>query len=207
MHITNGWLDGVERWPAPKRVAPLKPTTIAIHFDVCSSLAGNTAAVFASGLFYHVAIDGNDRSGKLQARQYVPFDRQGSHVKGRNAETIGIAIVNPGPLVERNGELWTVQNPPRRWPKEDAIEAVHAGGLAPKEWRHWAAFHYSERDFVLGACAALIETYPTIGLICGHDYLDHGRKFDPGPAAETVIFDYVRGAFPNIRVPEAGEHL
>jgi N-acetyl-anhydromuramyl-L-alanine amidase AmpD len=201
MKILSHWFEGVKRFPAPDRNYHLTPTHIIIHFDVCHDIEMNRRALFASGHFYHAAIDGSDKTRSLEVRQYVPFDRQGSHAKGWNDRAIGLAIVNPGPLVMgKDGQLRTTYG--KVWPREDAVEATHASGLAPKEWTHWAAFHYEERDAILNACQALVETYPTIKTICGHDYTDPGRKFDPGPAAEDIIMSYIRGAFPKLNVPE-----
>lgn len=196
----NLW-DLTER-QAPGRVHLLVPQVICIHYDVCHSLAMNTGAQFASGLFYHVAVQGMDGdSDRGEVRQYAPFNRRGSHAKGHNNKAIGLVIVNPGPLVRGDdGQLRTTYG--KLWPEDDAIEAKHWHPGAPKNWAHWAAYHHEERDAVLAVIAALLAAYPTIHTVCGHDELSPGRKFDPGPAAETAIMSYIRGAFPNINVPD-----
>jgi N-acetyl-anhydromuramyl-L-alanine amidase AmpD len=131
-------------------------------------------------------------------RQYVPFNLQGVHVKGRNAEYIGICIVNPGPVFEKPDGTW-MDVYKRPWPADQVGEGTHP--KAPKNWTHWATFSYEERDAVLEICKALLEAYPSIHTICGHDFLQPGDKFDPGPLGEEAIMAYIRGAFPHINVP------
>jgi N-acetyl-anhydromuramyl-L-alanine amidase AmpD len=194
-------IDLTQRW-AKDRVIPLTPKGIVIHYDVCQTLDEQTGSLFASGLSYHVGLDGRDNDGKPPVvRQYVPFNRQGVHAKGHNHEYIGVCIVNPGPVIQQaDGTFRDVHKRP--WPADQTTTGIHASGLAPKNWTHWASFSYEERDAVLEICKALVEAYPTISTICGHDWLSPGQKFDPGPAADDAIMAYIRGAFPNLRVPE-----
>src|SRR5690606_10280550 len=104
----------------PDRLYPLEePDTVVIHYDVCLTLDENTNAVMASGYDYHLAAFGEMRDGErvVEMRQYVPFNYRGAHAKGFNHRSIGIAFVNPGPLVEIPGQsgLWTVTKPQRLW--------------------------------------------------------------------------------------------
>lgn len=199
--------------PAPGRTWALHADTICIHYDVCHSLEMSTRAQFASKLYYHVAIDATDNTFELpQVRQIVPFHLQGSHVKGQNRRTLGIVIVNPGPLIRcRDGRLRTTYsersfrergnlNAPS-WDENDAVELRHPHPNAPRNWTHWAAFSHRERDTLLEICKLLVAEYPTIKQISGHEHLAPGSKFDPGPAAETAIMAYLRGALPHINVP------
>lgn len=199
--------------PAPNRQWALHADTICIHYDVCHSLEMSTRAQFASKLYYHVAIDATDQPVELpKVRQIVPFNLQGSHIKGRNRRTLGIVIVNPGPLIRcRDGKLRTTYyersfrergnlNAPT-WDENEALELRHPHPNAPSKWTHWATFTHQERDALLEVCKLLVAEYAGIERICGHEYLDPGNKFDPGPAAETSIMAAVRGAFPNLDVP------
>jgi N-acetylmuramoyl-L-alanine amidase len=208
-------VDLSAKW-APNRKNPIKPNTICIHYDVCETIDGNTAAQFASGFYYHAAIDGADHDQKLpQVRQYVPFNLQGSHAQGLNATTLGLVIVNPGPLIRcSDGKLRTTYNEAafRRgnlkaptWNEDHAIEARHPHKNAPKNWTHWASYSHEERDTALEICELWIEEYPSIKQICGHEFLSPGRKFDPGPAAQDAIMAPLRGAFPWIHVPSYPE--
>lgn len=192
-------VDLTQKW-APGRIYNLNPEGIVIHYDVCQSLDEQTNVLFASGLYYHVGLDGRDNDGKPPVvRQYVPFNRRAIHAKGFNDKYIGICIVNPGPVFEKSDGTW-VDVHKRSWPADQVAPGKHVNG--PKNWTHWATYSYEERDTVLSICKALIEAYPSIKTICGHDYLSPGRKFDPGPLAEDAIMAYIRGTFPNINVPE-----
>lgn len=199
-------VDLTHKW-APDRRFRLKPTHIVIHYDVCHGMDENTRAQFASGLFYHVAVDGFDHDGRpVEVRQYCPLDLRGSHSKGWNDRAVGLVIVNPGPLIlDGDGFFRTVHG--RIWSAGDVYEGAHK--RQPEEWRshdgkcYWAAYSYEERDTVLELCRLIVDAYPTITTICGHDYISPGRKFDPGPAADDAIIAPLRGAFPQLHVPEA----
>lgn len=187
---------------APNRVHLLVPRMVVIHYDVCHSMDMNTSAQFASGFFYHTGVFGKDRDAKLpEVRQYTPFNRMGSHAKGFNDQAIGLVLVNPGPLIRgADGKLRTVYG--KLWDEADAVEAKHWHPGTPKNWTHWAAYSHEIRDATLAVIQALVDTYPTIETICGHDDIAPGRKFDPGPAAETAIMSYIRGAHPDLNVPD-----
>lgn len=196
------WLEGVEIKKAPGRIFPLvNPTHIILHYDVCHSVEMNTAAQFASGFFYHVAIDGSDHDEHgVRVRQHVPLNRRGSASKGWNDRAVNVVIVNPGPLIRgADGKLRTTYG--KEWSESDAVPGTHGSGLAPFNWQNWAAYHHEERDAVLGVCEAIIRELPSINTICGHDYVSPGRKFDPGPAADDAILAYLRAAFPKMNVP------
>lgn len=192
-------VDLTQRW-AKNRIWPLKPIGITLHYDVCHTLDEQTNVLFGSGLSYHVGLDGRDHDGKPPVvRQYVPFNRKGVHSKGYNDTMIGICIVNPGPVIKQADGSFKDTNG-RPWPSDQVVEGTHATGRAPRSWTHWASYSYEERDAVLAVCKALVEAYPSIKKICGHDYLSPGRKWDPGPAADFIL-DTLRGAFPGLDVP------
>jgi len=185
---------------APGRIHALTPTQIIVHYDVCETIEQNDRAQLASGYHYHAAIDGRDRDDKRVAvRQYVPFNRRGSAAKGFNHEAINLVIVNPGPLIRDSaGRLNTVHV--RRWDEDDAEEMRHIHKGTPATWRHWARYSYEERDALVAVCELLVEQYPTIHTITGHDVTDPGRKFDPGPAFYNSIAVYLMAAFPALSV-------
>jgi N-acetyl-anhydromuramyl-L-alanine amidase AmpD len=106
--------------------------------------------------------------------------------------SVGIEINNPGPLVvSESGSLKTVYG--KTWPQSDSIEATHPGGLAPKNWKHWAKYSDSTLDTVKSICEALMKRYG-IKIIVGHDEIAPGRKFDPGPAFPMQKFRSELGA-------------
>lgn len=196
----KGVFDLTQRW-APNRVFALTPKKIVLHYDVCHDMDMNTRAQFASGLFYHVAIDGeDDDKQKAQVRQYCPFNRRGSHAKGHNNDSIGVVFVSPGPLIKgADGQLRTTYG--RIWDPNKAYEAEHASGRAPRNWTHWAVYTHKERDAALAVCEVLISAYPTIKLITTHEQVSN-QKFDIGPHGAVGILPYLRAAFPGVDVPE-----
>lgn len=173
-----------------RTAAIIVPELILIHYGVTSSLPALVAAQRATGYMAQFSIDGYASPGpNYQIRQMYPCNEYGSHAgesqwsekAGCNAFAIGVEIANPGPLIRgADGQLRTVYG--QVWPEEDAIEMRHPGGRAPQNWTHWAAYSDQEIDILIELCRALIDAYPTISGIAGHDEVSPGRKFDPGPA-------------------------
>lgn len=163
------------------RLFPLTPSHIIVHYDVCHDMDMNTRAVFASGNDYHLALDGwldPVQHSRVVLRQYVPFNYRGAHAKGYNDKSIGIAIVNPGPLVEcPDGSLATTYG--KQWPREEAVELRHR--LRSVQFGWWAKYTDEEIDTLGQVCGALLRAYPSIRRIVGHDEVTPG-KIDPGPA-------------------------
>jgi len=186
------------------------PRVIVAHYAVTSSLSATVAAQAQSGYRAHLSIDGyvdNDRDGepdnqeedidvkqvtsgnrKMVVSQLVNFKCRGAHAgesifageHGVNNFSIGIEIANPGPLVEKNGKLYTVYG--KKWPKKDALPAVHSFKFAPGAWKHWAKYTQEEVEAFIKIARLLVSEYDTITSIVGHDEISPGRKFDPGPA-------------------------
>lgn len=182
------------------------PECIVIHYAVTDSIDATVAAQLHQGFHAHLSIDGhakalveeeNDKKkGKkkepekpeFQITQLVNFACRGSHAgkstwngkPGVNAFSIGIEISNPGPLVEKDGELKTTWG--KAWPREEAFAGRHSFKYAPKQWAHWAVYTQQEIEMVIEISRLLTEEYPSIIAIVGHDEISPGRKFDPGPA-------------------------
>lgn len=127
-----------------------------------------------------------DRDGSIE--QWVPVDRIAHHVRGHNADTIGIELVNRG-----------------RWPNWLASDA-----------QHWPE-PYSEVQIqaLIRLLKALDANLPNLDHVIGHEHLDTEkvpasddasiqvhRKTDPGPhfpwsevvTASELAFGYDDGA-------------
>lgn len=128
----------------------------------------------------HVLVD---RDGSIT--QLIPFNEIAWHAgessyggrSGYNKYSIGIEIVNSGPLT-KSGNVYrswfgAAYNP------SDVIEAIHRNQSTPKYWHVYTA---EQIETVRELCAQLIETYPAIRQILGHEEIAPGRKTDPGPA-------------------------
>jgi N-acetylmuramoyl-L-alanine amidase len=196
MRIENHWLtqppDGIALQRTAGKVGEvIEPRIIVLHYGVTDSLDALVSAQRSSSYWAHLSIDGwfTGKHSVVKATQAIPFNRRGTHaglshwngVEGVNGCSIGIEISNPGPLVRgADGKLRTVYG--KEWPESDALEAKHKSGVAPKNWTHWAQYSDEELDLLVHLCALLIQTYPTLEAIVGHDDVSTGRKFDPGPA-------------------------
>jgi N-acetylmuramoyl-L-alanine amidase len=160
----------------------IEPWLLVLHYTANQSAAG-TVSWFQSPqskVSAHLVVD---FSGGLT--QMVPFNRRANHAgksrwrdkEGCNAFSIGIEIVNPGPLrrrtdgsfVDFNGKGW----------EGKVVEARHKNGNA--DFRFWAEYTEEQVGTVRAACQALAREYG-IREIVGHDDIAPTRKLDPGPA-------------------------
>lgn len=123
-----------------------------------------------------------DRDGTVT--QLVPFNLISWHAGksshngrvGMNNYSIGIEIVNSGPLT-KSGNVY------RTWfgssyDPSDVIEAIHRNETTP---RYWHVYTQQQIQAIEEICMALIEEY-NIKYILGHEEIAPKRKTDPGPA-------------------------
>jgi N-acetyl-anhydromuramyl-L-alanine amidase AmpD len=161
------------------RLFPLRrPDAIVVHYDVCHDLPMNRRAVFSSKLDYHLAIDGwmdSERHSVAQIHQYVPLEFKGAHAAGWNDRAFGVTVVNPGPLVERDGELFTTYG--RKWLRSEAAQATMPG----TPWKWWAIYTDEEIDTLGQLCGSIAAAYPSVRRIVGHSAVATNGKVDPGP--------------------------
>ena len=142
---------------------------IVIHATELPDLA--TAREYGERIHYPDSRTGNsghfyiDRDGGIE--QWVPLDRIAHHVRGHNADSIGIELVNRG-----------------RWPDWYA--------RASQTWNH--DYPDAQIDALIGLLRALAAQLPELPTLVGHDQLDRTevessddpghtvrRKLDPGP--------------------------
>ena len=140
---------------------------------------GNTGKlVYASA---HLLID---RDGAIW--QIVPFDKKARHAgesqwKGLtslNQYSIGIEIANYGWL-DRQGDGSFKRPETSRFKAKDVTIGRMPGGTEEKGWENYTAEQLAS---VEAATLALLDHYPAIREIVGHQEIAPGRKFDPGPA-------------------------
>ena len=183
IHKNTGLLQGAI--PKLKPVAHRDidgPDTIIIHYTAGNSgeSAANWLADASSKVSAHVVID---RSGKIY--QVIPFHKVAWHAgqsayggrTGFNDFSIGIELDNAGYLQRSGGDY--VSTSGHRYTPDEVIEARHRQEAASRFWHTYTPEQlYACRDL----CFALIEAYPDISQILGHDEIAPGRKQDPGPA-------------------------
>jgi len=180
MEILEHRLKGVPFQPTPNMGGALNPDYVVMHYTATAGSAEAIAALQSKerAASAHVVVD---RDGSLT--QLVPFDRVAWHAgksqwagrSGCNQFTLGIEIVNPGPLRPVSGQYADVYGRPWHGP---VIDAKHKNG-AP--YTHWAAYPEPQLRVVEELASLLFGTYHLKDVV-GHDDIAPGRKIDPGPA-------------------------
>lgn len=129
------------------------------------------------------------RDGDLA--QLVPLDRRAWHagpsawagLTDINRFSIGIELDNPG-VLQRTPQGWrTWFGLP--WPAAHVVLAQHQAGGSE---RGWAAYTDEQIVRAYEVCETLIDAYPTIEDVIGHEDIAPGRKLDPGPAFPMSSF-------------------
>lgn len=178
----------------------MTPELVVVHYGVTHTLKSLVAAQRLTGYMAALSIDGFQ--GKREIVQMSPLNRATAHAgqsewNGKpscNKRSIGIEISNPGPLVRSpSGGLQTVYTKPIPWPEDDSVQAMHRlhgqvvdGKKLSVGYKYWAKYSPEEWDILLVVIQLLIEKYPTIVDVRGHDEVARpvGRKLDPGPALD-----------------------
>lgn len=117
--------------------------------------------------------------------QLVPFNKRAWHAGasawenriGLNRYSIGIELDNAGKLTQQGGKWknWSEHT----FKDSDVIVAVHKNENAPTGWH---TYTQAQIESALAVCKTLVDKYPTIKDIVGHDDIAPKRKSDPGPA-------------------------
>jgi N-acetylmuramoyl-L-alanine amidase len=181
MNVVNHRLDGLPFEPTENMGGEIDPTLLVIHYTVVRTMAATVRAFRsrASQASAHLVLDAD---GSLT--QLVPFNRKAWHAgpsewagrSGCNRFSIGVELVNPGPLERRGDQYRDVNN--QRWDGE-VVEAKHKNGRA--RWSYWAAYSEAQIATLHRVGAALVQHYGLRDVV-GHDDVAPARKIDPGPA-------------------------
>lgn len=156
------------------------PTLLVIHYTATPAGTGpQVARAFqapAAKASAHLVIDTNGA-----VIQCVEFDRQAAHAgvssyRGRagcNGYSIGIELVNPGPLQpDGNGGFTDTYHRPF---VGQAVEAPSG------RYRYWAPYPAAQMEALVSATRYIVGHYP-IAAVTGHSHIAPGRKIDPGLA-------------------------
>lgn len=187
------WLDGapVAFAATPNRRPGLAPRYLVMHYTAGASAksAIMTLTDPAAKASAHLVVD---RDGTTT--QLVGFDEIAWHagesrwegLVGLNAFSIGIELVNAGPL-DRVAGRW------RSWfgttyPDAEVMEAAHRND--PGRTRGWLVYPPRQLAAAIAIGRAQVAAYTLRGVV-GHDDIAPGRKQDPGPA---FPMDGYRGA-------------
>lgn len=181
MRIVEHVISGVPFQESPNKSGLITPEYLVIHYTATTSAASAIRGLTspATKASAHVVLDVD---GTLT--QLVRFNQKAWHAgksqwagrSGCNGFTIGIEVVNPGPLRKQGSEFRDVYGRP--W-SGATIEAVHKnGGL---QFHYWAAYSEAQMRILGELGPLLVEAYGLKDVI-GHDDIAPGRKIDPGPA-------------------------
>lgn len=183
----DGWLAPPSvRTPSPNYGGVMLPDLVVMHFtatttrqraiDILTDPDRPQGRVSA-----HVVID---RDGRVD--QLLPFTTVGWHAgvsewghrRGLNATSIGIELVNAGPVTPApHGQGWQADDGTRLPPPSSVREATHRLEQHPRQWEVFAPPQIAAAKALVLQLAA---TYP-ITEIVGHDCIAPTRKIDPGP--------------------------
>jgi N-acetylmuramoyl-L-alanine amidase len=201
MNIVEHRLVGVPFEDTPNKGGPLDASFLVIHYTVVTTMAA-TVRAFKSPTVKASAHLVLDVDGSLT--QLVPFDRVAWHAGksqwggrvGCNAFSIGIEVVNPGPLTKRSSGFFDVNG--RAW-AGDVVEARHKNGQSP--YAYWAAYTSAQIEKLNEVGCLLVAAY-SLRDVVGHDDIAPTRKTDPGPA---FPMDSCRGVLFG-RADDGGDH-
>lgn len=157
------------------------PDTILMHYTGGSTLDGAVShlanpRVQASA---HLVIG---RDGRVV--QMVPFNCKAWHAgrshhlnrSGMNHYSIGIEIVNAGPLTPSGDQY--IASFGKKYPPEEVIKARHRN---QSESGYWQTYTEAQLQCVKAISMELIDAL-NIEFILGHEEVAPARKTDPGPA-------------------------
>jgi len=177
----TGIVSDIDYVESPNQGGQLVPDSIVIHYTAQTSTKGAIRSLSdpTRKVSAHFVLG---RDGLLT--QMVPLNRVAWHAGkssyngrvGYNKYSIGIEIVNAGPLSKDQGGLF------RTWYKgsipEDEVEEMYRGSL---NYEYWHLYTKAQLDTLWNICALLVDVYG-IKEVVGHEEISPGRKTDPGPA-------------------------
>lgn len=133
------------------------------------------------------------RDGEVS--QQIPLDERGAHAGGAssklfgegnvNGRTIGVELMNVGPILEADGRLQTLSRRPFTFAPTSAGGDRPTGGTYP--YTEWEAYPSTQLSPLVGLLKQLVREFPDLksdpcGQVIGHENVDPSRKMDPGPA-------------------------
>ena len=180
MRVVNHRLEGIPFRQATTSRLPQKPSLLVIHYTATQFSPANAFAMQKAASSAHIIVD---KGGEML--QMVEFNITAAHAgksawKGRegcNRFSVGIEIVNPGPLQMINGQLCdtTARKP---W-TGGVVNARHQNPNV--RFDRWAAYSEAQLAATIAASKAICEEYGITDIV-GHEDVSPGRKIDPGPA-------------------------
>ena len=163
-----------------------EPKFIIMHFTTGTKMEStiNHFKDPSSGVSTHLLIG---RDGRVV--QFLPFDRIAFHSgfswweqqSNLNQCSIGIELDNAGLLIRKNNK-W--QRHKMIIPDKEVKQTIHWKQYKPNDPRKfpgWQKFKKVQLAVALNIIRALIQRYPSIEEILGHDDVNLRNRYDPGP--------------------------
>lgn len=174
-------ISDIQFRPTPNKGGPMEARYLIIHYTANGSVS-QTVKQFQNDrtdVSAHLIVG---RDGEVV--QMVSFDRIAWHcgesawagISGLNRCTIGVEIVNWGPLKKQSGKFLT-------WSGQEvaAEEVVQLPHRNDKKMRYWQTYTVEQLEVVFNICREVFRHYQLLDVL-GHDDISPGRKIDPGPA-------------------------
>ena len=188
MDISNHKLVGSKVKPFEQtaktsgKYAPGALDTVIIHYTASPSFrsAYNTLMNPRIKASAHILIDTDGTILQMADFETITWHAGRSSYKDRsgfNKYSIGIEIVNSGPIKMKNGEFFDVYNIKK--PADQVMEGKHRN--RPIISKYWHKYTPEQVAATEELCRLLVDKYG-IKFILGHEEISVGRKFDPGPA-------------------------
>lgn len=182
----------------PERILPVE--AIILHYTGSNSPTGTAKYLASKDDNYVSAHFLVDRDGGCI--QLVALDERAFHAGGAtsslfgrqnvNGRTIGIELMNVGPIVMRGQDFCTLDGKPCTHPMSCAGGLRRAGpGTYP--YGLWEAYPHAQIEALVHLCAELFRIFPALAgdwapQIYAHEDVDPMRKIDPGPAFPWAVF-------------------
>ena len=156
--------------------------TLIIHYTAGSSAESSAKYLCRDDIkaSAHIVIG---RQGEIY--QVVPFNKVSWHAGkskyggrvGYNKYSIGIELDNAGVLTKTGNEYQAWFG--KKYLENEVMRATHRNEGDPRYWHIYTEKQLEVNEFVV---TLLLEKYPKIKTILGHEEIAPGRKQDPGPA-------------------------
>ena len=184
------WIDGrsVEFRPTPNRKPGLTPRYLVMHYTAgpTARSAIQTLTDPAAKASAHLVIDRDGTTTQLVAFNEIAWHAGESRwegLVGLNAYSLGIELVNAGPLDRVAGKwrAWFGSN----YPAAEVMEAAHKN--EPGRLRGWLVYPPKQLQVAIAIGRALVGGYALRDVV-GHDDIAPARKQDPGPAFPMDLY-------------------
>lgn len=188
MKISNHRLNCKQIESPNQSGSVVNPTLLVLHYTASGANRDGDEKYFqksSAKASAHLVIE---RDGEVT--QCVPFNKKAWHAgksiwRGTpncNAYSIGIEIDNWGYLT-KNEKGQYLSHTGTVVPASNVISANNKRG----NHGYWEIYPQCQLNAVELAINAILERYPTIKEIVGHEDISPGRKIDPGPALYNFV--------------------